>query len=311
MKKGIALFITIGILSLISLIVMNSFSLIDRGFRHISKVERINQTRVVISDVENILKIITKHIKDSDTLVAFLGAYPPIADEDGRFLLSMELNSIQRAININSIIDRNVSDGEVMELKPKYFPLFNYIFNQYQIKDGELLLNYILDTLDSDIVERDVGTEIWLNRYNFVNGKIMDIDQFREILRAYQNRVDDREVMKVPWEEFFSFSSSDKETIIDCNFMSRYLANGLELTIDETFSDIDSEEGTISDYITCDMIESSENDTEKEIYHIKPYDGNSSYLIEGVISYSTNAVSEKFRLIYDLKSKKITSIELE
>ena len=246
-----------------------------------------------------------------------IGAYPPIADEEGKFMLSMEMNSLQKGININSIIDRNTTEpGQAKELKSKFYSLFNYIFNQYQVKDGELLLNYILDTLDNDIVERDVGTEIVINNINFLNGKIVNFEHFQKLLREYQNRVDDKNVMNIPWKDFFYFSKNNKETMIDCNFMSRNLANGLELEIDDSLNieeenRLENGEDILSQEISCDMIDNSENDTEKDIYHIKSYDTNQSYLISGLVTYSTNAVDDSFKFIYDLKDKRIIDIEIE
>jgi len=329
LRRAIALFITIGLISLISIAIMHSFSLVNKGFKHIENIEKINQTRVVIHDVEAIWQVITKEIKDSDSLYALLGAYPPISDEDGRFTLSMEMRSLQGRVNINSIFKEESSDmggGKTVVLKEEYYPLFNYIFNKYQVRDGELLLNYILDTFDNDIIERDVGTEIALNSIHFINGQIVNTAQFREVLREYQNRVDDRDVMKIPWEDFFYFgrlNTNSNETMIDCNFMTRNLAKGLELEIDDFTSDDAQEfpngEDIGSEEISCDMIDNSENETEKEIYHIKHLEVNSSnkqpihlpYLIEGLVTYTTNAVSESFKFIYNLKSKRIIDIEIQ
>jgi len=64
MRRAVALFVTLGILMLISFMIMRSFDLVNRGFKHISNFEKINQTKVVIKDIQQVLGTITKNIKD-------------------------------------------------------------------------------------------------------------------------------------------------------------------------------------------------------------------------------------------------------
>jgi hypothetical protein len=316
LRKGIALYVTLGLISLLSVVVMSSFDLIDKGFKHVGNIEKINQTRVVISDLQDVLGVLADEITDSDVLYALLGAYPPLSDEENRFSLTLEMRSMHKAININSILDTNkTEDDEAMRLKERYTSIFEYIFNTYQVRDGELLLNYILDTLDKDVVERDVDTEIALNDIHFFNGLISNRSQFDRILKEYQRRVDDKEIFNVPWSDFFYFSRNSDETIIDCTFMSRNLAMAMELEIldvidlDEETSSDDEDVG--SSEISCEMIDSSDNDQQKKLFGIATLDKNSSYMIEGAVSYSTNVVDDGFRFIYDLKSKRIVDIEVE
>jgi len=314
-RKAVALFVTLGILSLISLMIMNAFSFMTKNFKHVENIEKINQTKVVISDFQDVLSVITKEIKDADILYQFIGAYPPISDEDGLFSLSFEMKSLSKAININLIIeDKNSSTPDIVpQIKEIYLPIFEFIFNTYQIRDGELLLNYIADTLDTDSVERDLNTELLLNDTSFLNGLIVNWEQFKQILIEYQNQTDDREVMKVPWQDFFYFSYDKDESMIDCNFMSINLANALELDIyvSGESQEVYSEAVIESPSISCDMIESSENSEKMKIYNIKEFNSSDKYIIGGVVEYSTNAVNDSFKFIYNLKNKRIVDIEVK
>lgn len=314
-KKAVALFTTLGLISLISLMIMNSFGLMTKSFKHVENIEKINQGKVVISDIENVLSVITKNIKDSDTLNMILGAYPPISDEDGMFSLTIEMESMSKAININSIIEdyNSSTPNRILDVKDKYFPIFEFIFNNYQIRDRELFLNYILDSLDEDVVERDLDTEIVLNDVMFLNGLIVNETHFNSILKKYQEKSDDEDIFNIPWQDFFYFSYSKYETMIDCTFMKRNLADSMDLQIFESgdIEEISSEESLGSQEISCEMIDDNENVSVKNIYKVKAFENNNIYLVKGVISYSTNIVNDSFKFIYDLKSKKVIDIEIK
>ena len=136
MRRAVALFVTLGILMLISFMIMRSFDLVNRGFKHISNFEKINQTKVVIKDIQQVLGTITKNIKDPEVLNMILGAYPPISDENGEFTLSFELYSDCKAININTIIqEQNRSKPDfVPGLRDKFIPIFNYLLINIGLK---------------------------------------------------------------------------------------------------------------------------------------------------------------------------------
>jgi len=316
-RKAVALFTTLGLISLISLMIMNAFGLMTKSFQHVKNVEKVNQTKVVINDFQQVLTVIAGKITDSIMLYELVGAYPPISDEDGLFSLSFEMNSMHKAININTIIEeQNSSTPDVIpQIKDKYQDIFEYIFNTYQIRDGELLLNYIADTLDTDSVERNFDTEIVLNDAFFLNGLITNERHFHRILEEYQAKSDDKEVMKVPWKDYFYFSYNKDESMIDCNFMTRNLANAVTLDIYQISNSdqyISSEEDSFGgESISCEMVESDDNIEEKSLYNIKEFNSSDSYKINGVVTYSTNVVDDSFKFIYDLKSKRIIDIEVQ
>lgn len=314
-RRGVALYITIGLITVISIVIMNSFDLIDRGFKHVGNVEKINQSVVILNDIEVVVKSIVSTIDNSDMLYAVLMPFPPIADENGLFVLSIELKSLSKAVNISAIIeDYNASEPDkTLEIKKvSYLSIFEYIFNKYQLRDGQLLLDIILDSLDNDTIERSVGSEIVLTDTSFPNGFIANREHFQRILDEYQEKSDDNDVGKVPWEDFFYFSYNKQETMIDCTFMTRNLAESLDLTIEDVIDfDRDEAENFGSEQISCDMIENGDNKAIKDSLKIKPYDGKESYNIEALVAYSANISEEAFRLIYDLKKKRIVDIEIK
>ena len=319
MRKAVALFVTLGILSLISLMIMNSFGLMTKSFKHIENIERLNQTKVIINDIEKVLSAITKEIKDSETLEMLVGAYPPISDEDGLFSLAFEMESMSNAININLIIEdyNKTTPNKILKVKEKYMLIFEYIFNTYKIRDGELFLQILLDTLDSDSVSRNLDTEIILKDIRFLNGLIVNRLQFDKIISEYQDKTDDKDITKVPWEDFFYFSYNKTNTIIDCNFISRNLAYSIGLDIYEnqdTSNEIIevSADSDISEMpISCAMLESDDNLEKMKIYNMAEFNLTKEYFLKGSVYYSTNAVKDSFKFIYNLKTKKIVDIEVQ
>jgi hypothetical protein len=292
---------------------MSSFNLMKRGFEHLEKIESINQNKIVIDDIEQVLSSLFSQVKDADLLVELLIPYPPIGDEEGRFELFIELTPYHTGININSILmPRAKGSFDQQKIKEKYRNFFERIINFYQILDGELLLNYIADSLDDDYIERDLGTERALVNPAITQGFIPNIKEFKEILKEYQSRVDDRSVLNIPWENFFIFENSNTERQIDCNFMKRDLAELLELDVMEMPSFGDEEEGNgFFSEISCDMLESENNKEIKSKFNISEYKQKGSYFINGELSYKTNAVEDSFKFVFDLKSKRIVSLEIQ
>jgi len=322
-RRGIALFITIGIITAISALILASFSLIENGFKNISNIEKMTQTAVVIKDISGAMKKLSKEIKDAESLYMVMGTYPPLADEDGRFSLQLELLPQFSKININSILAKKSPEDpyEQQKLKEKFEPLFENIVNRYELADSYLLLNYILDTLDTDEVERDVGTEIVINRVSFLNGVIANWEHFREVLTQYEIKSEDRNIWSVPWREIFYFGKDTEETLIDCNYMSKELAILLTLEFDEYFdqyssSEIteDGEDSTPSEF-SCDLITgdytTEENERLMKLLNIGEYKKGGKYHIVGDAYYQTNSAEDSFSFIYELKSGRIIDIELK
>jgi hypothetical protein len=314
LRNGVALITTMAIISAISLIAMSSFDLMKNGYKHLEKIERINQNKIVINDIQQVLSNILGQIKDPEILADFMIPIPPIGDEDGRFELFLELSPYHTGININSILASQTKGTDQRKIKENYILLFERIGNSYELQDTELLLNYIADTLDSDVIERDLGTERVLTDPTRIQGFIPTEKEFREILKEYQSRVDDRNVLNVPWDHFFIFGDSNSETTVDCNFMKRDFAELLNLEVSESFLNDDLEGGFGEDMfndISCDMIESENNAEIKKEFKISEFKPNSTYYINANLSYKTNAVSDSFKFVFDLKSKRIVELEIQ
>jgi hypothetical protein len=332
-KNGVVLFITLGLISVLSFLIFESFKYINYGFRHISDIEKITQTATIIKDVETVVKKTASEINSPETLNMILGVFPPISDEYNRFYIAIQLETLHGRININNIlapVDKK-HPNEQQQLKKEYVRLFENIFVEYQIYNSDLFLNLILDTLDSDEVERNIDTELILKNTNFINGLIPNKKVFEKILAEYENKTEDINIWKVPWDKLFYFSYITDETILDCNHMSIELANLLELDFQEmTESELfeyqnpnrDTDSNSIFDesgsssmmtQIACGLLDEYKEENNETVVklNIKPFAVNKSYKLKGDIFYETASVRDSFTFIYDLKQKRIEDLEIK
>lgn len=78
-----------------------------------------------------------------------------------------------------------------------------------------------------------MNSEIAIKDINFINGLIPNRKIFDRIVAEYQELSEDNEIQNVPWADFFIFTHINSETLIDCNFMTRNLAEAIKLEIED------------------------------------------------------------------------------
>ena len=84
MKKGIALLITIGFLTILTALIGYMFSISQKSFDVVDKVEAINQSSIIFADVKAILDSYAKKIEDSEDLDMFLAGIPTIYNQKSK-----------------------------------------------------------------------------------------------------------------------------------------------------------------------------------------------------------------------------------
>jgi len=150
-----------------------------------------------------------------DEEVIFYGAGVPFTMEFGDALVNLEFNSAHDKLNINAF-------SETIKTKDNttYNNFITYLYS-YRVKDPDLFVDLLLDTIDVDNLEKNSGngSEIALKEPLFRNGKIYNKEHFKYIIDYYIQQTDDKDILKVPFENFISFNSPD----IDINFASKEL----------------------------------------------------------------------------------------
>ncbi len=129
---------------------------------------------------------------------------------DGRFTLDASLHSPLGRFNINNVCD--------VAGKPRdpYFALLTAIFVKYPIAAPETFINILYDTIDTDLAQREAGSEIAAIFSDFPNGSIENFTQFGQVMARYIALTKDRQILAVPWERLIGFEG-DK---IDINYAS-------------------------------------------------------------------------------------------
>jgi hypothetical protein len=87
-----------------------------------------------------------------------------------------------------------------------YEKLYAYLLN-YNLQRPGYILDMIEDSLDEDKEETQYGSERVLYDPFFVQGAIVDYEQFSKLLDTYAKETKDLKIYEVPWLEWMDFSS--------------------------------------------------------------------------------------------------------
>ncbi len=221
MKKGIALLITVALIAAIAALIGIAAGIIDQSFKRISNKEFLIQTNSMLAGFKEILKNATGDVNDSMTLDIFL-SMPFVFDLKSRDMsVDISFTSVALSINPNNMLEKlednaTKSDAEVeLPIKQTYETYMDRILTVYNVSDKILLLSMIADTVDNDLKERTVGSEIALEEPFFAQGKIYSYQHFYRILEAYKRRTLDYSVDRIPWDQLLSFENS----MVDFNYI--------------------------------------------------------------------------------------------
>lgn len=129
---------------------------------------------------------------------------------DGRFTLDASLHSSLGRFNINKVCD---ASGKPVE---PYSTLLSAIFTHYPIAAPDTFINILYDTIDTDLAERQAGSEVAAVFPDFHNGSIENFAQFRQIIARYLALTKDRQILAIPWERIIGFEGEK----IDINYAS-------------------------------------------------------------------------------------------
>jgi hypothetical protein len=198
-KNGIVLMMTLVLISMIlgvvALVLTQSQSINEKAH----SVVDYSSTVRILEDLEKQLPQILSSITGAQELDMAMRLPFSVESRSGDFSLNATLSSPYTKININKLLDVNGSVN-----KP-YVDVWMRLFSTHPIADSELLLKLVLDTIDSDRVQRDGDSEIALVRNDFANGQIASMEQFYQIIGHYKMRTRDGSVLKIPWERYIGF----------------------------------------------------------------------------------------------------------
>ena len=126
----------------------------------------------------------------------------------GQSYVTVEIDSAQKTININSLITDSLKNNITSD---KFIDLL--IDNK--IKEPLFFLNILQDTIDKDDLSRN-NSEIVLEHPTFRNNKIYNNIHFEQIINYYFSKTGDSNIYNFKYKEIFNFTSNS----IDMNFIS-------------------------------------------------------------------------------------------
>jgi hypothetical protein len=215
-KRGFALLLTLSALTAIIALTGVLMSYFTEVRKDTDYTKSLIQANLYYSDIQ---KVFAK-FSDKKQLYATLYQTPiPLVSEKKNFSLMLRCRPLRNGININWL-----SLNGVQKFQEQYDivnQVLSSIVQKYDLAD-EILLK---DLLLQEISNNKTFLELEYSRLRQKNG-IISYRQFEKIILKYQLEADDKNIVFVPWENFFTFlpmHQKVKENLIDGNYLSKEL----------------------------------------------------------------------------------------
>jgi len=197
-RPAIALIITLFFIMAMTLLVGISSGLSDRALKRVEKERFLIQANRISHDVVTMLGQITKDLNGSDDLDMLIDLPVLLDDEVSGMHVEITFESASSKLNINSLVDENGT------IQKEYYNLLENVLINNQVLDPSLFLSLVADTIDSDIEERIVDSEIATLDPFYSNGEIIDMKHFNKIIEQYILMRDDLAIKEIPWSKIIS-----------------------------------------------------------------------------------------------------------
>ncbi|MEA1956667.1 MAG: hypothetical protein U9N02_09290 [Campylobacterota bacterium] len=212
-KNGVVLLVTLMLIMLLLGLVTLFLSKTKQSKDFVTYSHALNQTSLTMTNLVTFIKQIQL---DEESI--FYAAGMPYPINLGQSDVTVEIDSAQKTININSLISDSLKNNITSD---KFIDLL--IDNK--IKEPIFFLNLLQDTIDKDDQSRN-NSEIILEYPTFRNGKIHNSIHFKQIIDYYFSKTGDANIYDFKYEEIFNFTSNS----IDMNFISM---DAMELLFDD------------------------------------------------------------------------------
>lgn len=221
-RRGAVLMMTLLLIAIMSGGIALILSESDHLLRLSERSRSDAQISKISSDLKRLLpKMLSKITSTHDLDYAMM---LPLSSRstDGRFILDASLHSPLGRFNINNLCD---TTGKPKDVYSAFLPA---LFTRYPIAAPETFINILYDTIDTDLAERQSGSEVAAVFSDFHNGSVENLTQFSQIVARYLALTKDRQILTIPWEQLIGFEG-DK---IDINYASPELLSLIVPEID-------------------------------------------------------------------------------
>ena len=285
MRKGIALLITMGFITVLTGIIAYIFSITSGIFDEVVKVDGKNQRTIFLKDIKIILDRYAKDVKDSDDLSSFLLGMPPFYDKKSELFLNIELEYLSNKVNLNSLLVKNKVDKNIEEF-------LKNIGETYNILDISFFIALLEDTIDEDDISRQSLSEISREDLKFSNSHIVNMSHFKKIIKYYVTTTRDTNILSVPWDKLIYFGELNT-SVVDCDKMSKELVNIFRLDV-ENFSG-------------CVDLENVEDKKIAQKFNLKKFSKQNNFYVVAKAFYQIGDFQDKISFGYNLKTLEISS----
>lgn len=209
-KKGFALLVTLSVLSAIISLTIVLLSYFNRVQKDATKTQALLQATIYYSNIVNILNT----FPDKKVLITTLYKMPmPLYSDKTDIFLNLYCEPLANGVNINWLKEEeNPKNKALYEVAQE---LFDFLVQEYEIRNPSKLFNMILEHINKS------QNSNWLVQRDGINS----FSEFKSILENYAFNEDDKNVLNVNWEKYFSFSS--KSLVIDAEYASNELISFL------------------------------------------------------------------------------------
>lgn len=283
MRKGIALLITMGFITVLTGIIAYIFSITGGIFDEVVKVDGKNQRTILLKDIKTILDRYAKGIKQSDDLSNFLVGMPPFYDKKSELFLNLELEYLSNKVNLNSLLVKNKIDKNIEEF-------LKNIGETYNILDISFFIALLEDTIDEDDISRQSLSEISREDLKFSNSHIVSMNHFKKIINYYVAITRDTNILNVPWDKLIYFGALHP-SVVDCDRMSKELINILRLNVE--------------DFSGCDDLEDTESKKIAQKFNLKKFSKEDNFYVRAKALYEVGEFQDEVLFDYDLKTLEI------
>ena len=320
MKKAIVLMMTLGFIALITALVLYTLSISQKSFSAVAQIDAQNQMMLTFQDMTQMLKSISKEIKTEGGLDVLLQTdIPPLTEPKTGMTLGLELDSYMRKINLNALLKQLLPAEGNCDLNMTTELLcrpINRFFERFDIRDKQLLIDLMLDTVDKDDLELGSETEIGAEDIDFAQGKIYSYNHLQKIFDQYYRLSSDKNIYRIDrekFEEVFWFGDTNlSRQMLDCGVDVTASQNAFTYMLPEHMQNGQQDYCALFGKNSQAFSDDAELAMIKNIFRIKQFDLNrtkSKYLIKCNLILGTGQVENELVFDYDIIHKRIDRIE--
>ena len=307
MKKGIALFSTLMILTLVTILMTIALKNTTNIKKYALQDKLLVQENLTITDI---VKTIDNKIVDK------LKSLKNLSKVEAQKILFSESFIIKDSVNNSSIEIRIMENDGKLNINfinsVDGITFVKKIFDTIGVKESTVLTDVILANITNSNKYRD-DYKIHLKNLDKKHGYISDKKQFDEILDIYVQNTDDTESYVIDFEKFFNFYVNDAQSynrlssnILDINYIELELIDSVLGLKNSVRQSIKNKSTSFYEYSQLQLDNELQNKDTLE-KHGFGFDTQNILLSINITSINNKV---EYILNYNLINKKITKISM-